>query len=133
MASTSSVSNRRTGATEDCDVLIIGAGPAGSAAAHVLARAGHHVILADRRAFPREKVCGDGLISDALQALIRLGIDAAVRNEAWRGRELRVYAPNGAHVSLKGDFACLSRERFDEILLEAAQDAGATFVHATAT
>ncbi len=114
-------------------MLIIGAGPAGSAAARVLARADRHVIVADQRAFPREKVCGDGLISDALQALTRLGIDAAVRSEAWSGHELRVYAPNGAHVSLKGDFACLCRERFDEILLEAAQDAGATFVHATAT
>src|SRR3954470_23739613 len=100
MASTSSVSHRRTEAT-DCDVLIIGAGPAGSAAACVLARDGHRVIVADQRAFPREKVCGDGLISDALHALTVLGVDAAVRNEAWSGRELRLYAPGGAHVSVQ--------------------------------
>lgn len=114
-------------------MLIVGAGPAGSAAARVLAHDGYDVVVADQRIFPRDKVCGDGLISDALHALTRLGVDAAVRNEAWRGDELRIYAPHGAHVSLKGDFACLPRERLDEILLDAARAAGATFIHATAT
>ena len=48
-----------------CDVLVVGAGPAGSACARVLARAGVDVVLVDQHAFPRDKVCGDGLIPDA--------------------------------------------------------------------
>ena len=57
-----------------CDVLVVGAGPAGSAAAQWLARAGRDVVLVDQQAFPRDKVCGDGLIADALRALDRLGV-----------------------------------------------------------
>ena len=57
-----------------CDVLVVGAGPAGSAAAITLARAGVDVVLVDHHAFPREKVCGDGLIPDAHRALRRLGV-----------------------------------------------------------
>ena len=52
-----------------CDVLVVGAGPAGSAAARTLARAGLDVVLVDQHAFPRDKVCGDGLIPDAHHAL----------------------------------------------------------------
>ena len=56
---------------EHCDVLVVGAGPAGSAAAQLLARAGREVVLVDGQAFPRDKVCGDGLIPDAHHALGR--------------------------------------------------------------
>jgi flavin-dependent dehydrogenase len=48
-----------------CDVLVVGAGPAGSACAQQLARAGFKVLLVDQHDFPRDKVCGDGLIPDA--------------------------------------------------------------------
>lgn len=99
----------------------------------MLARAGIDVVLADQRTFPRDKVCGDGLISDALHALSLLGVDAGVQREGWRGSELRVYAPDGTYVSLHGEFACLSRERLDEILLDAARAAGARFVHGAGT
>jgi geranylgeranyl reductase family protein len=119
--------------TSSCDVLVIGAGPAGSAAAHVLVTAGHHVLLADQRAFPRDKVCGDALIPDALNALQRLGVAEDIRREAWHGSELRLYAPNRRYVALRGEFACLPRERLDDILLERARHAGALFVHAAAT
>ena len=57
-----------------CDVLVIGAGPAGSACAQVLAQDGLNVLLADQHAFPRDKVCGDGLIPDAHHALRKLGV-----------------------------------------------------------
>jgi menaquinone-9 beta-reductase len=113
-------------------VLIIGAGPAGSAAARTLALAGATVILADQRAFPRDKVCGDALIRDALGGLLYLGVDEIIQREAWLGDELRVYAPGGAHVTLRGEFACLPRERLDQILLDAAVEAGAVVVQATA-
>ena len=55
-------------------MLVVGAGPAGSATAQMLARAGVDVVLIDRHAFPRDKVCGDGLIPDAHHALLRLGV-----------------------------------------------------------
>jgi len=57
-----------------CDVLVIGAGPAGSAAAITLARAGLDVVLVDQHPFPRDKVCGDGLIPDAHHACAKLGV-----------------------------------------------------------
>jgi menaquinone-9 beta-reductase len=113
-------------------VLIIGAGPAGSAAAHTLALAGATVVMADQRQFPRDKVCGDALIRDALGGLGYLGVDEIVQREAWRGHELRVYAPGGAHVTLHGEFACLPRERLDQILLDAAIGAGAAVTQGTA-
>lgn len=119
--------------TSSCDVLVIGGGPAGSAAARVLAGAGHHVVIADQRTFPRDKVCGDGLISDALHALEALGVADEIEREAWHGTELRVYVPNGTHVSLRGEFSCLPRERLDQILLSSARRAGATFLQGTAT
>ncbi len=48
-----------------CGVLVVGAGPAGSACARVLAQAGHDVWLVDAQAFPRDKVCGDALVPGA--------------------------------------------------------------------
>jgi geranylgeranyl reductase family protein len=110
-------------------VLIIGAGPAGSAAAIALARAGVDVVLVDRYAFPREKVCGDGLISDALGALKALAVDDVVARESTPGSELRVYPPGGRHVAIPGAFACLPRERLDTIMSDAAQAAGARRIH----
>ena len=57
-----------------CEVLVVGAGPSGSAAARSLAQAGLDVVLVDQQAFPRDKVCGDGLIPDTHRALERLGV-----------------------------------------------------------
>ena len=90
-----------------CDVLIVGAGPAGSAAAIVLARAGLRVVLTDARTFPRDKVCGDGLISDALAALATLGIRDRVLRMAAAGPAFCIQPPWGRLVSLRGEFACL--------------------------
>ena len=69
-------------ARRDWDVVIAGAGPAGATTAARVARAGHHVLLLDRHGFPRDKVCGDGLIADALSALERLAALPAVRTRA---------------------------------------------------
>ncbi len=59
------------------DLLIAGAGIAGSALAIHLARRGHSVVLVERCSFPREKPCGEGLMPAGVAALERLGIDAA--------------------------------------------------------
>ncbi len=56
------------------DVVVVGAGPAGSTVAGLLGRRGWHVVLADRACFPREKTCGDGLTPRAVSALQRLGV-----------------------------------------------------------
>ena len=58
----------------DSDVIVVGAGPAGSAAAHYLATAGYDVFLIDRCRFPRDKVCGDFVSPIAQNELARLGV-----------------------------------------------------------
>ena len=111
-----------------CDVLVVGAGPAGTAAAWALAGAGAHVILADQQSFPRDKVCGDALIPDALGVLDAMGLRQAVDAEAMRLRELRVYAPSGRYFALTGEFCCVPRARFDELLVRRATQAGAALL-----
>ena len=58
-----------------CDVVVVGAGPAGSSAATSLARAGRDVLVVDKATFPRDKCCGDGLTALALRLTERLGLD----------------------------------------------------------
>ena len=108
-----------------CEVLVVGAGPAGSAAAQWLARAGRDVVLIDQHAFPRDKVCGDGLIPDALQALDRLGVRAQVMAEAQASPSLACIAPRGGRIDVPATLAVLPRKRLDEIVCRAAVGAGA--------
>ena len=122
MAPTSTV---RPADTIECDVLIVGAGPAGSAAAVWLAQRGVRVVLADRQSFPRDKVCGDGLISDALGALSALGLREWVARRAVHAHEVRIYPPHGPFLPLHGDFSCVPRVDLDLMLWEAAQNSGA--------
>ena len=103
-----------------CDVLIIGAGPAGTAAASVLADAGIRVLLTDQHNFPREKVCGDGLIPDAMRALDALGVGEQVRARAYPVTSIRAFAPNRTQIDVPLAAACLSRLELDQILLEHA-------------
>jgi geranylgeranyl reductase family protein len=70
------------------DVLVVGAGPAGSAAASWVARSGRDVVLADAAVFPRDKACGDGLTPRAIAELDQLGLGDWVRGRA-RNRGLR--------------------------------------------
>jgi geranylgeranyl reductase family protein len=112
----------------ETDVLVIGAGPAGSAAARTAARLGCRVVLVDRYRFPRDKICGDALIPDALEALERLGLKERVLAEARSLRSIRVYAPNARWVELQAPMGCLPRNRLDAILREGAEQSGATFL-----
>jgi menaquinone-9 beta-reductase len=112
----------------DTDVLVVGAGPAGSAAARVLAGAGIRVLLVDRYQFPRDKVCGDALIPDSLQALVTLGLRDRVDRCAHFVRGIRIHAPDGGFVSLRGECAALPRATLDEILRQGAIESGAEFL-----
>ncbi len=105
------------------DVVIVGAGPAGTTAAMLLAKSGRQVLLADKASFPRDKCCGDGLTTLALRELDALGFDpASVPNwqtvdAAWlrspSGREVRVPLPSGAD----GIFAATAPRRELDVAL----------------
>jgi geranylgeranyl reductase family protein len=108
-----------------CDVLVVGAGPAGSACAQTLARAGHDVLLIDQHDFPRDKICGDGLIPDTHHALRRLGALDEVMAVARHVKHVRCIAPRGGRIDVPGSLAVLPRKQLDHILVRSAQRAGA--------
>src|SRR5947207_8182191 len=85
---TASISRRKAG--EDAEVIVVGAGPAGSTAATYLARAGADVLLLEKTVFPREKVCGDGLTPRGVKQLIDLGIDTSTEAGWVHSRGLRI-------------------------------------------
>ena len=71
-----------TDTRNDADVIVVGAGPGGSAAAFHLARHGLRVLVLEKTEFPREKVCGDGLTPRAVKQLIKMGIDTT-EDKGW--------------------------------------------------
>src|SRR5262249_5128672 len=111
-----------------CDVVVIGAGPAGTMAARALARAGVDVVVADRAAFPRDKVCGDALLPDPVQALDEAGMLQTVAPEALSVPRAVIRAPSGASIELAGRFLTIPRARLDARLLDGARALGARFV-----
>ena len=113
------------------DVAIVGAGPAGAAAAITLARAGRDVVLVDKATFPRDKSCGDGLTTGALRLLEGLGLDPEVV-ASWRPvSDVWIRSPRGRTVPFslpRGDglFAAVARRReLDAALVDLARQAGA--------
>lgn len=117
-------------AASRCDVLVVGAGPAGSACAHLLARAGLSVLLVDQHPPGRDKTCGDGLIPDAHKALARLGLLDAVMRRAQPVAHVGCVGPRGGRIDVPGSLAVLPRRELDALLLQAARDAGARFEQA---
>jgi menaquinone-9 beta-reductase len=117
----------------DCDVLVVGAGPAGTVAALQLARAGARVLIVDRATFPRPKLCGDTLNPGCLSLLSRLDSALAqrVRTYALQVSGMTVTGPGD--VTVKADYprgicgAALMRCDLDQWLLETALAAGARF------
>ena len=120
------------GRRTEVDVLVVGAGPAGSAAAFHLARHGVDVLCVDKARFPREKVCGDGLSPRGVRAIQSMGVDATEAGFT-RIEGLRVYGPTVTlnlpwpKLSSVPDFGIVrTRHDLDHLLLQRAQKAGAT-------
>jgi flavin-dependent dehydrogenase len=107
------------------DVLVVGAGPAGCAAAITLAQAGVDVLLIDQHDFPRDKVCGDGLIPDAMQALEQLGVLQTVMQAATRVKGVKCHGPRGGSLRIPSDLAVLPRQTLDACLFDRAKAVGA--------
>jgi menaquinone-9 beta-reductase len=116
---------------QDADVIVVGAGPGGSAAAFHLARHGKRVLLLEKAEFPREKVCGDGLTPRGVKQLIAMGIDTG--GEGWlRNKGLRIL---GGGIRMELDWPDLAsypdygltrtRLDFDQLLADNAVRAGA--------
>jgi flavin-dependent dehydrogenase len=113
------------------DVLIAGAGPAGSIAAIRLAAAGARVLLVDRARFPRDKLCGDTVNPGALRILERAGLRARVEAVSRPLEGMLLTGNGGARVRGtygRGLFArALTRRVLDQLLVDAAIAAGAQF------
>ncbi|MBD0692828.1 geranylgeranyl reductase family protein [Streptomyces sp. CBMA123] len=127
---------QRPARTEDsADVIVVGAGPAGSTAAYHLARTGLDVLLLEKSAFPREKVCGDGLTPRTVKQLVDMGIDVSEEAGWLHNKGLRLIS---GHRSLEFDWPELSafpghglvrrRADFDELLARKAAAAGARLI-----
>jgi menaquinone-9 beta-reductase len=121
----------------EVDVVVVGGGPSGSAAAHYLATRGHSVLVCEKKSFPREKTCGDGLTPRAVRVLEEMGLGE--RLTSWeRVRGLRVHA---AGRTLELPFPNLHawsnygvvkpRKDLDRIVLENAETSGAKVLYDT--
>ena len=117
------------------DVVIIGAGPAGSSAAYFLARAGAKVLLLDKATFPRDKTCGDGLVPRALPILSEMGVLDSIAARGWKLDHLEVSAPSGRNVHFDipplphapNHAIVIPRLELDNLLLQRAIESGADF------
>jgi menaquinone-9 beta-reductase len=115
-------------------IAIVGAGPAGSAAAFHLATRGHAVTLVDRADFPRDKTCGDWLTPAALSELATLGLDADALDREAPGHatisRTMLVAPDGRFSVHRSAVPgrCIPRRSLDAMLVAQATRAGAMFV-----
>ncbi len=124
---------------ETADVVVVGAGPGGSAAAAYLAGAGLDVLLLEKAHFPRDKVCGDGLTPRAVRELAQLGVptreeDGWIRNKGLRivggGRRFELDWPDTDHFPPYG--MVRPRMMLDHLLAEHAVSRGARLLQGMA-
>jgi menaquinone-9 beta-reductase len=120
------------------DVLVVGGGPAGSAAAYWLARAGHDVCVLEKKTFPRDKTCGDGLTPRAVRQLRDMGLEPAIAGAHHRHDGLRAIAhgitlelPWPEHPVFPSYGYVVRRRDLDGLVADGAASAGATIRTAT--
>lgn len=106
------------------DIIVVGGGPAGAIASLLCARAGLSVVLLEKFRRPRDKVCGEALIPDALDLLRRLNLHEEVAASAWPVEGLRIYSPDGGHVDVRGECLTIRRRELDAKLLAIAEREG---------
>jgi menaquinone-9 beta-reductase len=121
-------------AVDPVDVVVVGAGPAGVAAAITARELGLRVVCCDKATFPRDKTCGDGLTTAALRDLEQLGVPVGALRPVWaKVAETVVVAPNGRRVALPlpdqlgrdGTYvAVVPRARLDAALVGVARSRG---------
>jgi menaquinone-9 beta-reductase len=120
------------------DAVVVGAGPAGAAAAITLARAGRRVTVVDKATFPRDKICGDGLTTGALRLLEDLGLRPDAVPSWQRVDDIVVCGPAGHEVTFplprgRGTYAAVARRTdLDAALVAVARDAGVAVVEGRA-
>ncbi|MDQ0426157.1 MULTISPECIES: geranylgeranyl reductase family protein [Cellulomonas] len=124
--------------TDDADVIVVGAGPAGASTAYHCAAAGLDVLLLEKATFPRDKICGDGLTPRAVSELVRMGVpireeDGWIRNRGLRviggGHRLELPWPELSSYPSYG--LARARTSFDQTLAEHARAAGAKLLEGT--
>jgi geranylgeranyl reductase family protein len=129
---------RTTADARQAEVIVVGAGPAGASAAYHLAMAGVDVLLLEKSAFPRDKICGDGLTPRAVRHLIAMGLDLDgpgwQRNKGLRivGAGHRIELPWPELASFPDYGMVRTRTDLDEILARHAEKAGARLMERTA-
>ncbi len=120
-------------ASRRCDVLVVGGGPSGAACAYWLANAGHDVVMVERKHYPREKTCGDGLTPRSVRQLEDMGLADELAGAGHRfsglrshgfGRTLELTWPS--HPDLPGYGYVITRHDLDAMVAERAAKAGAT-------
>lgn len=124
--------------TRRVEVLVVGAGPAGTAAAITLARAGVDTLVVDRATFPRDKICGDGLTALALRELDALGLDPGTVGSWVDVDDVVVRSPGGREVTFPlprgaGRYASACRRiDLDHRLVETARATGVEVIEGAA-
>jgi menaquinone-9 beta-reductase len=119
----------------DFDVVIVGAGPSGSACAYWLAQAGWSVCLVEKKDFPREKTCGDGLTPRAVHQLAQMGLESIVAANGHRYSGLRAFGFGAAlelswpeHPIFPNYGYTITRFNLDGLVAEQAVDHGAVLL-----
>jgi geranylgeranyl reductase family protein len=120
------------------DVLVVGGGPAGAATAYWLAEAGHDVVVVERKTFPREKTCGDGLTPRAVKQLADMGLESAIARDHHRFDGLRAVAHGitlelqwPEHPEFPSHGYVVRRRDLDQMVAEHAVKSGATLHQGT--
>lgn len=131
--SESGLDEQPAGPGRRCDVLVIGGGPSGAACSYWLASAGHDVVMVERKRYPREKTCGDGLTPRSVRQLEDMGLGEELAGAGHRysglrshgfGRTLELTWPS--HPDLPGYGYVITRRDLDALVAERAAKAGVT-------